>query len=296
LNSESSLALRPWLVFTVWALACCLAFWKPLFALAQYALNNDNASHILLIPCIVAWLIYLDHHKVAHTSFDLTGASFFAVTAAFLAAILVFSPLNDTSLVLAGLILAFLLLLISGFIAIFGRQSSKSVWFALAFLGFAIPFPEALLNRIIYYLQAGSAAVAELIFDWSGVPVLRDGFFFRLPRLSIEVAKECSGIRSSIALVILALLVAHFSFSKLWKKALFVIAGLLMMVVKNGVRIATLTILANYVNPGFLYGRLHKEGGVVFFLIGLALLLPVYWFLRRGESQPSLVRSEVSPT
>jgi exosortase/archaeosortase family protein len=56
-----------------------------------------------------------------------------------------------------------------------------------------------------------------------------------------------------------------------------------MMIVKNGVRIATLTILANNVNPDFLYGRLHREGGVVFFLLGLGLLLPVYWFLRRGE-------------
>jgi exosortase len=296
LNSESSPALRAWLIFAAWALACCLMFWKPLLALARYALSNDNASHILIIPCVVAWLIYLDHQKVAHTNFELKVAAFFVVPAALLAAILAFSPLKDTSLVLAGLILSFLLLLISGFVAIFGRQSSKSVWFALAFLGFAIPFPEPILDRVIYYLQAGSAYVAELIFDWSGVPALRDGFFFRLPRLSIEVAKECSGIRSSIALVILALLVAHFSFSKFWKKALFVIAGLLMMVVKNGVRIATLTILANYVDPGFLYGRLHKEGGVVFFLIGLALLLPVYWLLRRGEGQPSLVRSEVSPT
>jgi exosortase len=291
LNSESSGALRPWLIFAAWVLACCLVFWKSLFALVHYALNNDNASHILIIPCIVAWLIYLHHQKVEHANLDVSVASFFAVPAALLAAILFFSPPKDPSLVLAGLILSFLLLLISGFIAILGWQSCKSVWFALAFLGFAIPFPEPLLNHVIYYLQAGSAAVAELIFDWSGVPVLRDGFFFRLPRLSIEVAKECSGIRSSIALVILALLVAHFSFSKLWKKASFVIAGLLMMVVKNGVRIATLTILANYVNPGFLYGRLHKEGGVVFFLIGLALLLPVYWLLRRGESQPSLVHS-----
>ena len=56
-----------------------------------------------------------------------------------------------------------------------------------------------------------------------------------------------------------------------------------MMLVKNGIRIATLTLLANYVNPEFLYGRLHRQGGVVFFLIGLALLLPVFWYLRRGE-------------
>jgi exosortase/archaeosortase family protein len=56
-----------------------------------------------------------------------------------------------------------------------------------------------------------------------------------------------------------------------------------MMLLKNGIRIAALTLLANYVNPAFLTGSLHHQGGVVFFLIGLALLIPVYWVLRKGE-------------
>jgi exosortase len=288
LNSPSRQAIRPWLIFAAWALVCSVVFWRPLSALLQYALNNDNASHILIIPFIVAWLIYVDRQNLRQPAFDLLTASYFAVPAAVLATIIFLGSAKGTGLTLAGLILSFLLLVISGFVAVFGRNCSKALWFPLAFLGFAIPFPEPLLDRIIYFLQAGSAEVAGAIFDWSGVPVLRDGFIFRLPRLSIEVAKECSGIRSSMALVILALLVAHFSFSKFWKKALFVIAGLLMMVVKNGVRIATLTILASYVDSDFLYGRLHKEGGVVFFLIGLALLVPVYWILRRGEA-PALL-------
>jgi exosortase/archaeosortase family protein len=103
--------------------------------------------------------------------------------------------------------------------------------------------------------------------------------------MSIEVAQECSGIRSSISLLVLALLVSHFAFRPFWKKLVFVTAGLLMMVVKNGVRIVTLTLLANYVDPGFLFGRLHHEGGVVFFLLGLALLWPVYWLLSKSEGQ-----------
>ena len=57
-----------------------------------------------------------------------------------------------------------------------------------------------------------------------------------------------------------------------------------MMIIKNGIRIATLTLLGNYVDPDFLYGKLHRRGGIVFFLIGLGLLIPVYQLLRRGES------------
>jgi exosortase len=279
-----SFARSPWLAFAAWVLVCSLAFWVPLYALAQHAFNDPDASHILIIPFIVAWLLYLDRKRITHTTFDVPAASFLAIPAAALAAAVIFNPNYQESLVLPVLIASFLLFLISGFIAIFGVDSAKSEWFALAFLSFAIPFPPQVLNRFIYLLQDGSACVAEKIFDWSGIPALRDGFIFHLPKLSIEVAAECSGIRSSIALLILALLIAHFSFSKFWKKVVFVAAGLVMMIIKNGVRIATLTILANYVNPDFLFGRLHKQGGVVFFLIGLVLLLPVYQLLRRGES------------
>jgi exosortase len=273
---------RSWLMFGAWVVVCSLLYLKPLFSLFTLALSNDDASHVLIVPFIAAWLFYIERRKFSHPELDLKVSLLLLIPASGLAtAILLRSP--DPSIAFPDLIFCFLLFVVSGFVATFGIRCFRSEWFPLAFLGFVFPFPEHLLNYLIYLLQAGSASIAERIFDWTNVPALREGFVFRLPRISIEVAKECSGIRSSFALLILAVLVAHFSFSKFWKKAAFVAAGLLMMIVKNGVRIATLTILANNVNPDFLYGRLHREGGVVFFLLGLGLLLPVYWFLRRGE-------------
>lgn len=286
---------HPWSVFVGWILICSLVFWKPLYALVRHALTDENASHILIIPFLIAWLLFLDRERMTQASFDLKTACMVAIPAVILVAAVGFGFVGQ-GVALLGWILSFVLLVISGFIAIFGIRCFQSDWFPFAMLGFLIPLPEQLLNRLIYMLQAGSADVAEKIFDWTGVPALRDGFVFHLPRLSIEVAQECSGIRSSIALLILALLVTHFSFSKFWKKAVFLIAGLLMMIVKNGVRIATLTILASYVNPDFLFGKLHREGGVVFFLMGLALLLPVYWLLRRGEASLAVATSKVAPS
>lgn len=190
------------------------------------------------------------------------------------------APINALSLLTLSLIAIW----IAGFVLFFGIRNAQVAAFPLALLLFLVPLPDFVLNKVIYWLQSGSAAIAEVIFDLSGAPVLRDGFVFRLPKYSIEVAKECSGIRSSMALLILSLLLAHFAFRPFWKKLAFVSAGLVMMLVKNGIRIATLTLLANYVNPAFLFGSLHHQGGIVFFLIGLALLAPVFWLLRRGET------------
>ena len=281
---------NPWLVFLVWLALCFLLFYRTLEALVRYSIAHDDASHILLIPLIVTWLFYTERAKLSRSigvALDIFPATLFGLAASLLLILNLRQavPQPDVSLSLRAASLV--LVLISGFVAVFGRKSAGKVWFSLAFLGFAIPLPEWLLNGCIYVLQYASAAVAGLIFDWSGLPVLREGLVFRLSGFNIEVAKECSGIRSSIALVILAVLVAHFALTKLWKKVLFVMAGLVVMAVKNGVRMATLTILATSVDLSFLSGKLHHQGGVVFFLFGLALLAPVYWLLRRGETANS---------
>jgi len=275
---------KRWFILGAWVLLSLLLFTKPLTDLIQLAWQDATASHILLVPFISAWLLYIDARGNAlNNGFDIRSALAFLFPAILIAIL----PAYCTSCLprdrLSLYILSFVLLLVGGFVLILGFAKAKASSFALAILLFLIPIPDLILNRIIYWLQMGSAAIAQVLFDLSGAPVLREGFIFRLPRMSIEVAAECSGIRSSLALLILALLVAHFSFRPTWKRAVFVIAGLCMMLIKNGIRIATLTLLANYVDPDFLYGKLHRRGGVVFFLIGLALLLPVYWYLRKGE-------------
>jgi exosortase len=276
---------KRWIAFGTWAALVLLLFSKPIYELAQLALRDDTYSHILLIPLISAWLLYTESTRPESVgSFAIWPAIAFLLPGILLA---IFPSQCDSCSPkdrLRVYVLALVLLLIGGFVSILGTAKARASFFGLAFLLFAIPIPDAFLHRIIYWLQAGSAAIAEVFFNLSGAPVLRDGFVFRLPKISIEVAEECSGIRSSLALLILALLVAHFSFRPLWKKMVFVLAGLCMMLVKNGIRIAALTLLANYVNPNFLYGRLHHQGGIVFFLIGLGLLLPVFWWLRKGEA------------
>jgi exosortase len=285
LNAETQSDRRRLLFYALWLVLSIAFFWKPCVALVRFSLVNDNASHIILIPFISAWLIYIEQKQIfRRVSFDYSFAGVLFTISAVTYIWTFRSPASWTQAdLLAGFALALVLLWISGFVLFFGRAALKNAPFPLLFLFLTIPLPDALLNRSIYFLQKGSADVAEMIFDLVGVPALREGFVFHLAHFNIEVAKECSGIRSSLALLILALVVGHLLLHTLWRQAVLVIAGLLIMVVKNGIRIATLTILAQYVDPGFLYGRLHREGGVVFFLLGLVLLLPILWLLQRSE-------------
>ncbi|HEY6127086.1 MAG TPA: exosortase/archaeosortase family protein [Candidatus Acidoferrum sp.] len=273
-----------------WVLATCLIFLHPFTAFVSYSLSNDNASHLVLIPFISAWVLFLERGRIFKTlGSDAALASLFLVPAVALS-LLTFLAGSHWNAVnrYSVYILALILFWVAGFAFLFGRQTLRNAQFPLVFLLLTIPIPDFVLDKIIYLLQKGSAEIAAVLFDWSGVPVLREGFIFHLANVNIEVARECSGIRSSLALLILAILVAYFYLDSFWRQAVLVIAGLFVMILKNGVRIVTLTLLASYVDPGFLYGRLHHQGGVFFFMLGLLLLVPVVWLLRRGEQKSAL--------
>ena len=286
------------ILFGLWIVAWSIPFARPLQSLIHFCLENDNASHILLIPFISAWVLSLERQTTFRRVFyDLPIAAFFLVLAAGLYIwTFRFEAYWSANNALTGYILSLLLFWMAGFALFFGRTAVNTARFSLLLLLLAVPLPDFVLNRLILYLQEGSAAVTAFLFDLTGVPVLREGFVFRLPRATIEIATECSGIRSSMALLILGLLVAHFRLKSFWKKAVFLACGIFMMILKNGIRIATLTLLGIYVDPGFLMGKMHHQGGVVFFVLGLVLLWPVLLLLERGQSEKSSSRESAQVT
>jgi exosortase len=284
----TNLLSRRLLLFGLW-LTCSVAIsFRAFDALLHYSLGNDDASHIFLIPLISAWLIFTDRKLI----FDRLSSDFLTAVSLLIPGLLfILWSLHTAPVTPWACAIGLVFLWIAGFAAAFGRSALQAARFSLLFLFLFVPLPEGLLDRVIYFLQKGSAEISALLFGLTPLPVLREGFVFHLPRFSIEVARECSGIRSSIALLVLAILVGHFFLHKLWKQIVFVLAGFVVMIIKNGIRIVTLTLLANYVDPAFLYGNLHREGGVVFFMIGLLLLVPIFWLLQRGE--PQLLNSAI---
>ena len=280
-----------WLLFSSWIVLSLVLFLSPILALVKLSLSQDDASYLVLIPFISVVILYLERARIfPQVSTDLRlGSVFLLLTALAALASLLANNVPSLGLRLSGWILALVLLCVSGFAFLFGKPALKAAYFPFLFLLLMVPIPSFLLDRIIFLLQEGSAWITGVLFDLAGVPTLREGLVFHLAKVSIEVAKECSGIRSSMALFILALLVAHFRLRSFRNKVLFVTCGLFMMILKNGVRIATLTLLAVYVDPDFLFGRLHHQGGVVFFVLALLLLLPLLFLLQRSEAKRQAV-------
>ena len=212
------------------------------------------------------------------------GLPVLAVGAALLATVRPGSlqPNQDLGLTLAAVPL--IVLWTGAFLLLFGPAAGRAAAFPLAMLWFTAPFPAILLEPVNEVLKVGSTSVVSALFQLTGTPFVREDYFsFRLPFISIEVADECSGIRSSIGLLLTSLLAGHQWLTTSWRRALLALAIVPVTIFKNGVRIATLSLLSIHVDPSYLTGQLHHEGGIVFFVISLILMSPVLFALVRSE-------------
>jgi exosortase len=174
---------------------------------------------------------------------------------------------------LAFEILALVVLWIGTFVFCFGIETARSLMFPLALLLGFVPVPSFALARIVQWLQEASSFAAWLLFSTVGVPASRDGVFISIPGLNIEVAEECSSIRSSSILLVTTIVLAYVLLQTPWRRVLAVLIAIPLSVAKNGLRIFIIGLLGTKVDPGFLTGWLHRAGGIVFFSIALFLEL-----------------------
>jgi exosortase len=247
--------------------------------------KSEYYSHIALIPLISVYLLYMKRREIfAHVNyFPITGIPVLLLgIALFWAGSLWGKQLDENNY--ASLIIFSIFIFTNGaFILLYGSEAYRNALFPLLFLIFAVPIPSVLMDRIIYVLQVGSTEFANLLFLASGTPFMRDGFIFHLPNVSIEIAKQCSGIRSGMAIFIVAVLAGNMFLKSYWKMIFLVICAVLIAMLKNSIRILTLTLLGNYVDPRILSSSLHREGGIPFFILALLLLAPILFLLRKSE-------------
>jgi exosortase len=282
----------------VWVVTLLLG-WRALFDTIVLALSNDEYTQILLVLPFSAALIYLQWKSVrGRIAWSYSAGGILVLSSLLIACASAFAAVALTpDEVLSLRMLALVLSWIGAFVLCFGNRASRMVMFPLGFLLALIPLPQASLNFIVASLQHGSAWAAHQMFLAVGVPVAQDGVVLTIPGLSLTVAQECSSIRSSSMLLITTLAVAQLLLRSPWRKLLLVALAIPISVAKNGLRIFTVAMLTTRVDPGYLAGRLHRKGGVLFFMIALFGMFVILWVLRRGEGTglPSAMAPEKQP-
>jgi exosortase len=252
--------------------------------LVAISVSDARYSQAVIVPCLTAALLYLDRHRIFRS---VRPALKPAVPLLAIAGTLIGLGLGvvPPSVQLCTSILGLAIAFVGLFILCYGTAAFDAARFPLAFLFLGVPLPSAFMERVSQALQVTSADMAHVLFRAVGVPVFREGFMFTLPGQIIEVAEECSGIRSAIAFLITAILVGYLFLRSMWRRIAFVAVAVAVSIVKNAVRIVVLSTAGKYVGVDLLNSSLHHEyGGAVFSALALAIIAPVLYLLRRGET------------
>ena len=270
------------------AIVLLVVFARPLLMLTSYVAGSQLHSYILLVPFVSAYLLYIRRNQLPKnytTDLPLTIVSLAAGLG-----LLAFTysldfagraPANNDRIVL--LTLSFLCCLAAGGFFFFGRPWMRAAAFPLAYLIFMVPMPDAMADALEMASKSATTEVTELLFHLSGIPFLRSGAIFQLPNITIEVAQECSGIRSSWVLFMTSILAGNLFLKTPWRRFALIAFVIPLGIVRNAFRILVIGLLCVNVGPQMIHSLIHRRGGPVFFALSLIPLLLALWCLRKGD-------------
>lgn len=263
--------------------------------------TDENYSHGLLIPLIIGYILWTQREKLsrstAQPSLLLGGAailfSLFALWAGVAGAELYTQRLS-------------LILLLAGIVVYFWGLSLLRlllVPFGLLFL--AIPIPAIIFNKIAFPLQLFASRAAVWSMSMLGIPVLRNGNIIELKPLNsfdtkkLEVVEACSGIRSLMTLVTLAVVFAYFTHTPsdnepgsggrfgwlksywFWRSAILVISAVPIAILTNAFRVSGTGVLAHYYGTEVADGFFHSFSGWAVYIAAFILLFCIGMILDR---------------
>jgi exosortase len=272
--------------------AISLLLWRTsLLATLTLAVRNGGYTHILLIFPLSAMLLAMKWRKNAWEpapalrlgSILLGSAALIGMAGLKCGSAELFTA--DVRLTIEMLALA--AWCIGSFVICFGASIARQCAFPLLFLLWIVPLPGFVLSGLIEFLQKGTASFARDLFAIVGVPVTQVGTTLTIPGLSVEVAQECSSIRSSTIFLVTSMFTSYLLLHSLWGRTIAMLAAVPASIAKNGVRVFTLAALGAYVNPAILNGPLHHQGGVLFFAIAFSGEFLLIWILSRLERKDS---------
>ena len=260
-----------------WAALFALT-WRDWSEMARQWWDVSTYNHILLVPPILAWLVrqrWPELPKLAPRAWWpgllLVGGGLLGWLAGTALGINTMSQLGAVVLLQAAVTV------------LLGPRVVAGLLFPLAYMFFLVPFGD----EIVPALQAITAKLAVALTQASGVPAVIDGVFIDTPVGLFVVAEACSGVKFLVAMIALGTLVAHLCFRSWKRRALFMLAAVIVPVLANGVRAWGTIYIAQSQGIEFAAGFDHIVYGWIFFALVMAVVLGASWrFFDRSPDDP----------
>ncbi len=245
------------------ALVSGIVFFDTWSGMIKTWIRSETFAHGFIILPISIWLVWdrWDSYRKLTPNFDWLPLVFVALAGIVWLA-------GSLANVLVVQEYAVVLMLIAGIWSVLGHNVARRMMFPLGFLLFMVPAGKALVPPLMEF----TATFTVDMLRWTGIPVYREGMYFFLPTGSWSVVEACSGLRYVIASVTLGFLYAYLSYTKLWKRALFVVISFLVPIIANGIRAYLIVLLGHLSGMTIAVGVDHLIYGWIFFGFVMAIL------------------------
>jgi exosortase len=291
------------------AIAAALAFvyWTVLWKLGHDWWTDENYSHGLLIPLIIGYILWTERERLSRVR--VRPSLLWGGAAVFFALLALWAGTAGAELYLQRLSLV---LMLAGVVVYFwGFALLKRLLVPLGLLLLALPVPAIIFNKVAFPLQLFASRVAVWSMRLFDIPVLRQGNVIELMPLNsletkkLEVVEACSGIRSLMTLLTLAVVFAYFTHPKrtdkgdgdgdgtgggllsplkhypFWRSAILVGSAVPIAILTNSARVSGTGILSRYYGTEVADGFFHSFSGWVVYVVAFLLLFAVGWLLDR---------------
>ena len=243
--------------------------------MVQIWARSDTFTHGFLVLPIVLWLVWRARQTLAlQTPYSSVSP---LVLVAGVAALWLLADWVSVNAVTQIAVVALLVLTVP---TVLGWAVARVIIFPLFFLFFAVPMGEFLLPQFM----AWTADFTIMALRLSGIPGYREGLQFVIPSGNWSVVEACSGIRYLIASLTVGTLFAYLNFQSRTRRALFVLASVLVPIAANWVRAYLIVMLGHLSGNKLAAGVDHLIYGWLFF--GLVMLLMFYLGARWAEPAP----------
>lgn len=254
--------------------------------------NSSTFNHCLLIVPILVWLVTQRKDGLAQLQPQPWAPGLVYVAGAGLCWLL-----GDAAGVAVARQLGLILMVQGTVITLLGPNVARGLLFPLFYMFFLLPIGE----EAVPALQTLTADMCMVLLNWVGIPAHLDGIFITTPTGYFRVAEACSGVKFLIAMVAYGVLVSNLCFESWTRRAIFLMACVVVPILANGVRAFATIYIAHYQGIAFAESFDHVVYGWVFFGIVIALLMAAGWpfFDKKADAEaldPSTLQTPVSFT
>jgi exosortase len=264
-------------ILVVAAIVC--TYGGVLVSLVRQWASDDNYSHGFIVVPLA--LFFAWERRAALRSAEIrpstAGAALIVVSLAAFVAGRLGAELFLTRVSLVGVLAGAVLF-------VWGRRHFRILAFPLAFLLLMIPLPAIVFNQLAFPLQLLASQVGETAIAAAGIPVLREGNVLELPGTRLEVAEACSGIRSLVSLLTLAIVLAWFTEPRNGRRVVIALSAIPIAILANAARVAGTGLMSHWIGEEAARGFFHTFSGWLMFVVAFVLLAGVQRLVSRLRS------------